>query len=105
MLSLLKFAPIAGLLFKNQPINQLNESDLRSVANCFGEDLAPHAYLALESIYAAAAPGDTVNDVLQHPLLQSLMKSFTDGQAMKQAEGSPVFCTCPSCGSSFETAV
>lgn len=93
-----KYAPMLGLLGRKS--GSTSDQELGVVAKVLAGNGDPEPLASFLCALRDATPATKVADLLGSPGAKSLLESFKT-QMTKVESG--IFCTCPDCGTSFET--
>lgn len=93
-----KFAPMLTLLGK--PSGSISDDELRAVANTLAGDGDSGPLMSFMTTLRDSNPATKVADLLGSDGAKVLFEKIKDTKTHAE---SGVFCTCPSCGTSFET--
>lgn len=93
-----KFAPLLSLLGK--PSGSISDAELRTVATTLAGDGDPSSLTSFMTTLRDANPDTKVADLLGSDGAKTLFDKIRDVSTRGE---SGIFCTCPSCGTSFET--
>lgn len=93
-----KFAPMLSLLGK--PSSGISDEDLKTVADVLAGSGDSSSLLSFMTTLRDANPDTKVADLLGSDGAKVLFDKIKDA---KSRTDSGIFCTCPSCGTSFET--
>lgn len=93
-----KFAPMLSLLGK--PSGAISNDELKTVSSALAGNGDPNPLMSFMTTLRDANPDTKVADLLGSDGAKVLFEKIKGAQCRAE---SGVFCTCPSCGTSFET--
>lgn len=93
-----KFAPLLSLL--NKPSGSISDDELQIVAKTLAGEGDPGPLASFMTTLRDANPATKVADLLGSDGAKTLFDKVKDANGRVE---SGIFCTCPSCGTSFET--